>query len=80
VEIYGRNKNYCRCLKNSSLILSSAILNGISCTPIDFNEQANHIRGPQTNLTVSGKLLKNLAVFPSPAGMSLTSIAGRENR
>ena len=27
--------------------------NGLPTTPIDFFEQANHIRGPQTNFTVS---------------------------
>jgi hypothetical protein len=37
--------------------------NGVPSTPIDFYEQANHIRGPQTNLTVSRKAFKNFKKY-----------------
>jgi hypothetical protein len=34
-------------------MLSRTMINGLSFTPTDFYEQANLIRGPQTNFTVS---------------------------
>jgi hypothetical protein len=42
---------------------------GLPSTPIDFYEQANHIRGPQTNFTVSPRPSHNLlAIFEKYIG------------
>jgi hypothetical protein len=45
-----------------SLIRYSSILfeNGLTYTPLYFYEQASHIRGPQTNFTVSPRSLNGL--------------------
>ncbi len=58
VKTYGRNNKYWRCLQQFTLRYYFLVH-----TPIDFYEQVNHIRGPQTNFTV----------FPRPSNDDISS-------
>jgi hypothetical protein len=48
------------CLQNGSLIFSHTILNGLPYPPIDFHEQANHIRGPNFTVSQRPSKMKNV--------------------
>jgi hypothetical protein len=49
VNTYGRENNFGDVLKMAVLYSPILFYNGLPSTPKDFYEQANHIRGPQTN-------------------------------
>ncbi len=49
-------------------------LTGLDYTPIDFNEQVKHIRGPQTNFTFSLRTLNShLLIFKTLELQELTN-------
>jgi hypothetical protein len=58
VETFGGNNNYWRCLHKSQF--NSLQHYCLNYTPIDFYEQACHIRGPQTSFAASPRASNGL--------------------